>query len=382
MTGSTFLVIVAGSTLLDLAAALAVLLGRRSPPESAEAPTVGPGRVALAVAATSAAFLVKAPFWSAFGANVFGLVHLAYADLAVVPAASGLSLLLGRRRLPAAVRVLAVACLLPAPVAVYATWVEPFRLRVEKADARLSPKREGGRSVRVGVLTDLQTNGVTDYERRAVDRLMAERPDVIVLPGDVFQGTAEQYEATKADLAELLGRLDAPGGVYVVLGDTDGGGEELRPILPTTRIRLLDDEVIRVTVGDRSLTIGGVGLDYRSPRGRAVVDALERAEGQGDVRILVSHRPDVALTLRPNSRIDLVVSGHTHGGQVVVPGFGPPVTLSDVPRAVAAGGLHAIDGNPVYVSRGVGCERNQAPRIRFFCPPEVSVVCLKNRSNN
>jgi predicted MPP superfamily phosphohydrolase len=43
---------------------------------------------------------------------------------------------------------------------------------------------------------------------------------------------------------------------------------------------------------------------------------------------------------------------------------------------VAAGGLHAIDGNPIYVSRGVGCERGQAPRIRFFCPPEISLLTL------
>jgi hypothetical protein len=85
-------------------------------------------------------------------------------------------------------------------------------------------------------------------------------------------------------------------------------------------------------------------------------------------------RPDVALGLRPGSRIDLVVAGHTHGGQVVLPGFGPPMTLSHVPRAVAAGGLHDLGGNAIYVSRGVGCERGQAPRIRFLCPPEVSLL--------
>ena len=78
--------------------------------------------------------------------------------------------------------------------------------------------------------------------------------------------------------------------------------------------------------------------------------------------------------LKPSSRINLVVAGHTHGGQVVVPGFGPPITLSGVPRAVAAGGLHAMNGNRIYVSRGAGCEQGQAPRIRLFCPPEVSIL--------
>jgi GH43 family beta-xylosidase len=110
-----------------------------------------------------------------------------------------------------------------------------------------------------------------------------------------------------------------------------------------------------------------------------VVDRLESEPGD-DIRILLSHRPDVVLGLRRDSRIDLVVAGHTHGGQIVVPGFGPPMTLSNVPRAVAAGGLHRINENAVYVSRGVGCERRQAPRVRFLCPPEVSLIALQSQS--
>lgn len=85
-------------------------------------------------------------------------------------------------------------------------------------------------------------------------------------------------------------------------------------------------------------------------------------------------RPDAIYDLKPSSRIDLVVAGHTHGGQVVVPGFGPLITLSHVPRHIAAGGLHEMDGNRIYVSRGAGSEQGQAPRLRLFCPPEVSIL--------
>ncbi len=97
-----------------------------------------------------------------------------------------------------------------------------------------------------------------------------------------------------------------------------------------------------------------------------------------DVRLLVSHKPDVALLIEPDDRIDLVVAGHTHGGQVVIPGFGPPVTLSRVPRRVAAGGLHKVGGQSVYVSRGVGHERGKAPPVRLFCPPEITILTLSN----
>lgn len=86
------------------------------------------------------------------------------------------------------------------------------------------------------------------------------------------------------------------------------------------------------------------------------------------------------LDLPERSRVDLVVAGHTHGGQIVVPWYGPPMTLSRVPREVAAGGLHRVNGNAVYVSRGVGMERMQAPPMRFLCPPEVTIVTLASAS--
>ena len=60
-----------------------------------------------------------------------------------------------------------------------------------------------------------------------------------------------------------------------------------------------------------------------------------------------------------------------------LPLFGPPLTFSPLPRRVAAGGLHRYQGNAVYVSRGLGMERGQAPRIRFRCPPEVTLLTLE-----
>ena len=305
-------------------------------------------------------------------------MHLVYLDLVGVIPAFGLSLLAAARLAAArgsrplispSVRAAALASLGLLAVGFYATFWEPFRLRVERASVPVAAGRDGRDAVRIGVLADLQTNRVTDYERGAIDRLMALRADVILLPGDLFQGTDDEFERELPALRDLLSRLSAPGGVYFAMGDVDQHPDRVPRMIEGTRVEPLVNRVVRVNVGDRPLSIGGVELDYTSTGARATVRQLDEAPGDGDIRILVAHRPDVALGLRPGSRIDLTVAGHTHGGQVVVPWFGPPMTLSGVPRDVAAGGLHDLGGNRIYVSRGVGCERGQAPGFASSARP-------------
>jgi hypothetical protein len=269
-------------------------------------------------------------------------------------------------------RVAGALSLVLALVGVYATFIEPFRLELESTRIPLPAERAGDAPVRIGVLADLQTARVTGHERAAVDLLMRQRPDLILLPGDVFQGSDARLEAELPALRELLARLQAPAGVFCVLGNIDEEAQ-LERILEGTGIRRLRAEPVRLELADRRLTLRGI--DHPAAA-RSAIEALEAPAGSDDIRILVSHYPDAALALGPGTRVDLVVAGHTHGGQVVLPGFGPPVTLSDVPRRVAAGGYHRLGDAAVYVSRGVGCERGQAPRIRFLCPPEVSLLEL------
>jgi uncharacterized protein len=92
------------------------------------------------------------------------------------------------------------------------------------------------------------------------------------------------------------------------------------------------------------------------------------------IRIALAHRPDTVRRLAADTRVDLTVAGHTHGGQVQLPVVGPLTIASGVPRQVGAGGLHKLDGRWIYVSRGVGVERAQAPRLRLGAVPEVSLI--------
>jgi predicted MPP superfamily phosphohydrolase len=303
-------------------------------------------------------------------------MHVVWLDLVVVaPLAAVVGLVMAGRRLGRLPRAgaLALGCL--APVGAYASLVEPERLQLERAEVELRPERVGERPLRIGVIADLQCEEVGRHEREAVDRLMAQRPDLILLAGDYHQGSEAKLAEQLPALRALIGRLRAPAGVYAVQGDTESL-REARRVMAGTGVRLLVDEIHGVRLGDRRITLAGLRREYWSDAARATVAALERPRSRSDVRLLLAHRPD-AVRLQTRSRVDLTVAGHTHGGQVQLPLVGPPTTASRVPRDVAAGGLHELEGRLIYVSRGVGVERGQAPRLRLGAVPEVSLITLR-----
>ena len=322
-------------------------------------------RLARGLAIAVGVLAVKGVAMIALGLDLFfGVAHVVWLDLVVVAPLAGAALLvIGRAR------ALGAVALIAAPVGAYASFVEPARLVTERATVDVARERDGRGQVRIGVVADLQFEHVGAHERDAVARVMRERPDLILLPGDFHQGDA--LDAELPAIRELLGGLRAPAGVFAVQGDAESVPELMR-VLEGTGVVPLVDETRETRVRDRTLRILGVRRDFAGETARD----FEREPGERDVRILLAHRPDVVLELSPRTRVDLVVAGHTHGGQVQLPLIGPLVTFSEVPRDVAAGGLHVLDGRRVYVSRGVGVERGEAPRLRLGAVPDVSVVTI------
>jgi len=305
----------------------------------------------------------------------FGVIRMGFlVGVVSVPVVG--ALLLGARlrgriaATPSALGLAALGCL-AAPLGAWMAWVEPYDLRVEEATLVLPAERAGVAPLRIGVLADLQCEAVGDHERRAVATLLAQEPDLILVPGDLFQGSEQEFERWREPLMELLATLRAPGGVYFVPGDTDHAWT-IAALRESTDWKILISDVVEVRVRDRRLRIAGMA--NRASFG--IARELESMRGDDDVRIVMSHAPDTVLHMKGRPRVDLIVAGHTHGGQIVVPGFGPPITLSRVPREIAGGGLHTYEGRAIYVSRGVGLERRQAPRVRLLCPPEVSMLTL------
>ncbi len=256
----------------------------------------------------------------------------------------------------------------------YATHVEPYAVSVDRAAVPLPAPRAGDDVLRIGVLTDLQTTAIGDYERHAVRLLQEERPDIVFVCGDLFQGTPNQFAANRSALRDLFTvSLDAPGGVYVVQGDTDDG-PTLDALFEGTPVTYLWNQVVETQVGDRTIRIAGLGLG-EGREGRAALAELAAAP-PSTVRLALTHQPDWITEVHAPGAVDLMVAGHTHGGQIQLPWFGPLMTLTDVPRDVAAGGLHDVGRTPVYVSHGVGHEQQGAPQVRFLAPPSVGLVTL------
>ena len=305
------------------------------------------------------------------GLDGFTLIHVVYLVLVVgVPLAGAIVLVLARER-SGVITALCIAGLLAVPVGIYATHIEPFWLRTDSVQLAVDGI---GEEIRVGVLADLQTTAIGPYENEAVDRLISLRPDIVLVAGDLYQFEPEVFEERSPQFTELFQRLvDAVPAVYLVSGNTDTVAG-LLAITEDTGARVLDNQIDTVVLKGNVVTIGGITLFGDERAAQRVADRLSE-DRLAAVRILLAHKPD-AVDYLEGRPVDLLVSGHTHGGQVSLPFFGPPLTLSDVPRHVAAGGLHELGGTSVYVSTGVGRERANAPQLRFGVRPSIGIIDL------
>ena len=317
----------------------------------------------------------------AAGLNRFGVIHFVYL-LAVVGFPLGTAwivvphLIDAERRTPFVGWILTICAIVLIALGLWATHVEPFRLQVDEQILGADGVNE---TVVIGVIADLQTTSIGSHERAALDAVLDADPDVVVLPGDLFQLDPEDLTAAIPEFVGWLRNLtDAVDHVVIVNGNVDDG-ELVSEIADEAGATYLDDEILEVTVRGQRLTLVGVSTSAdRAPRdiSPAVLDELSTAADQDTLVVLVSHYPDPVLTLPSDTPVDLVVAGHTHGGQISLPRVGPLITFTDVPRIVAAGGLHVVNGHPIYVSTGVGLERGQAPQVRLGVPPSVGIITI------
>jgi len=299
----------------------------------------------------------------------FGVVALVfYAAVLWLPLFSTVASLRsekGRLRTVGLTRVFAAASF---ALGVFALFVEPNRLvgRVERIE--LAAWEESAEPLRIVHISDLQTVGACEREREAARMVNAFKPDFIVFTGDYLAGPFWNAEPAIAAARQFLSELEPRLGIIVVDGHSEPLEQRLKVFDGLDLVYLANESQHFSLADGRSISFHGMtahDADYTS---------LNESPKLGEARVVVSHVPGISPVLN-GLDVDLHLAGHTHGGQVVIPGYGPPITLSRLDRKFARG-LHRYGDHWLNVTAGIGMEGNFAPRIRLFCPPEVCLITL------
>lgn len=253
-----------------------------------------------------------------------------------------------------------------AGTAAYGVAYERHRLdRIERdlAVRGLPPNLDG---LRIGMITDIHHSAVVSSEdvAHAVKQLKDAAPDIMVLGGDYVSFFDRGYIGPVAELLTPLAH--APHGSFAVLGNHDD--ERDMPAALTARgFTVLKDQRTALSIKGERLDIAGIRFWTKTPGEIAGV-----LKGTGGTTILLSHDPR-RLEEAAALDVQLVLSGHTHGGQVLVPAVGP---IAGRKFPVLAG-YATRENTAIFVSRGVGTV--YVP-LRLNCPPDVAILTLRTAS--
>ena len=238
-------------------------------------------------------------------------------------------------------------------------------LEVTRQAVPVSGFTEGLSGLRIGFLSDLHRSDTVSHAmaNTAVQALLAEDPDLIVLGGDYVTWGGGRARAFVTPAAEALAPLRARHGVFAVLGNHDDD-HDMPMALTRNGFTVLRDARTRIDVRGESLDIAGIRFWTRK-----AVDIARVIRGSSSNLILLAHNP-ARLPEATSLAVPLMLSGHTHGGQIVLPGLGA-IAAREFP---VVEGLARRESTSVFVSRGVGTV--YLP-IRLNCPPEVAVLTLE-----
>lgn len=284
-----------------------------------------------------------------------------------VPAAFALGWLTLKRR--GAVRAGAALILAPLTVLAYARFVEPRMLLTREHDIALSRCMAETGAARIAVFSDMHIGvfGNAMTAGRIAGAVNAANPDAVLIAGDFTNWLAP--EAFGGAFA-ALGDIKVP--VIAVLGNHDVGlpgpdvGAPLSEALGRLGVAVLDDAVTVIDIGGQPVEIAGLSDLWAEKQNRSL---LEKRGNRP--RLVLTHNPATIRKLLPRQSVDLMIAGHTHGGQIRL----PVVTCAMLPSMcrLTLGGLKETERGPVFVTTGTGMS---GLPMRFNAAPRIDVLTV------
>ena len=251
----------------------------------------------------------------------------------------------------------------------YATLIEPYNYLISETDVYINDLPERFENYRITQLTDLHHSRILgiDEVRRVVQLAQQTKPDMFVLTGDY----STSYRRYIEPCTEALGILSAPEGVWAVLGNHDHytDAELTTRALKRQHISVLDNQNTSLRRGSDTIQLSGVDdWTWNAADWTKAFAGLSNAVPT----VLLSHQPNV-LEFEQTRNVSLILSGHTHGGQIKLPWLGTPAKFATKDLRFAQG-LFRHNDVQLYVSTGTGVI---GLPIRFGVRPEIAVLRLK-----
>jgi len=262
----------------------------------------------------------------------------------------------------------------------WGSMVEPFNIQLTKLSISSRKIPADGDPIRILHISDLHIERLTKRETKLLNLVDTARADLILITGDYLNLSFIRDETAQADVKHLLSQLSAPLGFYAVLGSPPVDERDVVPeLFDKLNIDLLinQNRMVQLTWGEQLLLMGlDCSQDLSLDRER-LMSSVEQNPDHG-LSVLMYHSPDLFDDAVKHG-VDLYLCGHTHGGQVRLPWIGALLTSSHFGRRFQMG-LYQEMATRMYVSRGVGLEGLSAPRVRFLCPPEISLITISGEA--
>lgn len=210
---------------------------------------------------------------------------------------------------------------------------------------------------------------------RAYDQLIQwvnESADLVLFTGDLVDDKRD-YRPALPTIQRLLSGFRTRLGTYIILGNHDGS--LVAPHLPPLGVNCIDGQYIRLQIDSASIELIGLpGVHRMDLDPQALLNLPTRTPHTP--RLILAHYPD-QIRLTRSLRPDLYLTGHTHGGQVCLPGGIPIIRHDSLPKSYCSG-IHPFENAWLIANRGIGFS---GPRVRLFCPAEVIQIILENDNN-